>query len=163
LPAAAAAAVAFDAPRGRAIAACLNGEIVCLQHSSFAPQQNADRQQQAGWLPVKRRRVADSTDEAAGDESIAPLQSLPAAARARSVLEAAQCTRQNPAAVADADTCFTASVAAAAASPVFGRPLVDAAIGIVVCATVAGNVMALSPGVPVDELHSTFVVGLARQ
>jgi hypothetical protein len=144
LPAPAAAAVAFDERRGRAVVACLNGEIVSLQHTvnALAPQQDAERQQEADRLPHKRRRVA-ALDEQAADVPLG-LRKPPQAQAAgiRPEPRAVRCIRR----FSMADARAAASGAAAASSPVFGRPAVDAATGIVACATVAGEVVALSAG-----------------
>jgi hypothetical protein len=149
LPAPAAAAVAFDMHGGRALVACLNGDIVCLRSGAAAAvlQQEAERQQEADRRPAKRRRVAGVADQAAREPG-GPQMVLPpaGAAGSRPEPDAAECAGRASSVHADAVASFAACAAASVASPIFGRPAVDAATGITVCASVAGEVVALSAG-----------------
>ena len=135
--------------RGRALAACLNGEVICISHSTAAaaPHQDAAEQQEAGQLPAKRRRVADPSEQQAGGEAGTTTPLVTRAAGSSTAPGAAQCSELRVGAVrADAASVYAAAVLAAAGSPIFGRPAVDAASGTIVCATVAGDVLALSTG-----------------
>jgi hypothetical protein len=147
LPAPAAAAVAFDAHRGRAAVACLNGDIICLRSGAAAAvlQQQA-APQQAAARPVKRRRLADLGEQAARKPAAPQVLLLAGASGSGPEHDAVACAGGASSIHADAAASFAACAAASLATPVFGRPAVDAATGITVCASVVGEVVALSGG-----------------
>lgn len=152
LPAPAAAAVAFDPQSCRAVVACLSGEVVCLRSgaASAAPQRGAEQWHEADWRPAKRRSVAGLDDHAAhepaGPKALLPVLPPAGGAGSRPEPDAVGCTGGASSIHVDAAASFTACAAASVTSPVFGCPAVDVTTGSIVCASVAGEVVALSAG-----------------
>lgn len=146
LPAPSSAAVTFDAGRRSAFVACLDGSVVCFRHLSAANVAE----------PAAKRQRTEPSEQGDSGKAVA-LQT----ASGRGASAAAHATSEVVATAAAAAAggglggsigdsgstalgCFSVAWRHTAGSPVFGRPVVDAAAGALIVGLVSGHVLALS-------------------